>query len=628
MIFDYEDGKLEFFKDLYQEAFDAMTAEHVLMQRRIDQYNGSQDIDGSSAKAKRVRNITYELIESQVTSYIPTPAVAPIMQSTRNERNAKSLEVYLRALRNAKPFERLNDMDERFSPIYGGSVWLVEWDESERTHNTTGDIRYTCLPPTRFVGQPNVYEVEDMTYCFVTFETTKDAIVQKYGVTPEVADEAESDHVGYDDDRTATLYVCYYKDDNGCVCQYIWSGDTELADIDDYYARRRKVCTVCGKDEGECTCEKPHFKEERATEEVITHPVILSDGVSQIPPYSPVIRDGVVVTEKKLVQATDATGQMIIDTDGGIATPMMVEVDVPVMEQTKIPYYTPKVFPIVIRKNISKEDAVFGQSDCDAIRDQQQAINMLETRIMEKLLRASVTPVMPEDARVAPDNSVFGQVIRMAPGEHANQYGVVDTTPNITSDIAQSDRLYEQAKLILGISASFQGQYDSSAQSGRAKQLQIQQAAGRLDSKRRMKNAAYADMDKVTFSLLLAYADEPRPATFIDAAGKRQNVTFNRYDFLAMDDAGEWYYDDRYLFSADASIDPEESRMTIWEEAIKHLQAGAFGNPADPYTLLNYWQNLERAHYPHAREQVERIEKQIEQIMAAQAGGIQNVQNA
>lgn len=627
MIFDFSGGKLEFFKALYQEAADAMAAELELMQRRRDQYNGDKKIDGSAVPASAVRNITYELIESQVTSYIPTPSVSPMKYSEYNERNAKSIEVMLRAKRNDKPFEMLNDLDERFSPIYGGSVWLVEWDESEKSHDTLGDVKYTCLPPERFIGQPNVYSsISDMEYLFVTFETTKAELLRKYGVTPEVAEEAESDDASHDDGYTATLYVCYYRDENDCICQYIWSGETEIADISDYYARRRRVCRACGKREGLCECEKPDWEEQSAEEEVISSPITRSDG-SVIPTETPVVRDGAVVTEKRQVQATTETGDMIFDDEGGIATPVMMEVEVPVTRQTTIPYYKPKVFPVVIRKNISKEDAVFGQSDCDAIRPQQQEINKIESRIQEKLLRSAVTPVMPEDARVAPDNSVFGQVIRLSPGENKAQYGVIDNTPNIAQDMAQSDRLYDHAKRILGISDSYQGQYDSSAHSGRAKQMQIQQAAGRLDSKRRMKNAAYAELDKITFILHLAYADEPRPSVFVDALGKRQNVEFNRYDFVAIDEAGEWYYDDRYLFACDASVDAEDQRQLLWEENLKSLQMGAFGNLADPHTLLWYWQAQERAHYPHARENVEYFKSVYQAAVQAAVGG-NNVNNA
>ena len=628
MIFDFSGGKLEFFKALYQEAEDAMAAEAELMKRRIDQYNGSREIDGSTVPAKQIRNITYELIESQVTSYLPSPAVTPMLESDVNERNAKSIETLLRSKRNELPFERYNDLDERFSPIYGGSVWLIEWDESIKTHSTVGDVRISCLPPTSFVGQPNVYAVEDMEYCFIRFETTKEEIVRKYGVSYAVADETSSDEPEHDDGYTATLYVCYYRDGEGKVCQYVWSGDKELLDITDYYARRRKVCKACGEREGICACEKPSFCEVSAEFEELMRPVKLSDG-SEIPVRSPVIENGQIVTRPRYLQAKDEQGRMIFNTENGLVTPAILSVPETVTEPTRLPYYVPTVFPIVIRKNTSKESALFGQSDCDAIRPQQQAINKLETRIMEKLMRSGVTPVMPEDARVAPDNSVFEQVIRMKPGETKGQYGVIDTSPNISQDIAQAERLYDQAKRIIGISDSFQGQYDASAQSGKAKQLQIQQAAGRLDSKRRMKNAAYADIDRVIFTLYLAYADEPRPSVMVDANGRRQNVIFNRYDFLARDAAGEYYYEDRYLFSADATIDIEDSRPTLWEENRNNLSIGAYGNPQDPATLLIYWRNMERAHYPYARENVERIESEIarQQQLAALEAELGNTKN-
>ena len=95
--------------------------------------------------------------------------------------------------------------------------------------------------------------------------------------------------------------------------------------------------------------------------------------------------------------------------------------------------------------------------------------------------------------------------------------------------------------------------------------MQINQAAGRLDSKRRMKNAAYAEIDQIIFQLYLAYSDEPRPASYIDELGRRQNSTFNRYDFIERDEGGEYYYNDEYIFSADASIDVERSRELMWE---------------------------------------------------------------
>ena len=608
MKIDLEGGtRVSFFQDLYQEA--RSYADELLekMKRHLEQYKGSDIIDGSEERAKVVRNITYELVESQITGYIPNPKVEPKMWSEKGDRCAKSIEVMLSNKRNELNFEEMNDIDERYNPIYGGSVWLCEWDESKTTHNTFGDIAISCLSPMHFTGQPHLYNVQDMEYCFIEFETTKEDIVRRYGVPLKVAEEAESEDSA--DDKTATLYVCYYKDDEGNICQYVWSGDTELSDIKDFYARKRRVCKKCGKREEICQCENPVIEEQSDEYEELTRDIPLSDG-SFIPAMCEMIRDGQVVTETVKTIATDEMGQPIMENVGGSLIPIFTEVEVPKMEPTRIPYYKPKLLPIQIRKNTSEEDSLFGQSDVEFIRPQQQTINKVESRIAEKLLKGGVYPVVPEDSSITLNNSIFGTVLK-ASHENYHLYGKVDLSVDISKDIAEAERLYDHAKRILGITDSFQGQYDSSAQSGKAKQLQIQQAAGRLDSKRQMKNAAYAGIDRIIFEYLLAFADEPRPAVYRDAMGRMQNVKFNRYDFACRDEAGNWYYNDGFLFSCDATVDIDKQRDLIWQENRLNFQQGAYGDPALPQTQLMFWLNMERAHYPLAHDQVERLREEI-----------------
>ena len=90
-----------------------------------------------------------------------------------------------------------------------------------------------------------------------------------------------------------------------------------------------------------------------------------------------------------------------------------------------------------------------------------------------------------------------------------------------------------------------------------------------------------------------------------------QNVLFNRYDFLEQDESGEWFYNDEYLFSADASIDVDKQRELLWEENRKNFQQGAYGDVKSLQTLLIFWQNMEQAHYPWAHDNVERIRDEI-----------------
>jgi hypothetical protein len=273
----------------------------------------------------------------------------------------------------------------------------------------------------------------------------------------------------------------------------------------------------------------------------------------------------------------------------------------------------PRSFPIVIRKNTSLAGSLLGQSDCEYIRPEQQAINKIESRILQKLLRSGITPVMPEDATVSINNSVFGQVIRMKPGENASQYGKVDTTPDISQDIIEAERLYDHSKRILGISDALQGLDTHVAESGYSRQLKISQATGRLESKRKMKHAAYAELDRRIFEQYLAFADEVRSLVYKDAYGRIHNAEFNRYDFLEYDTAsGDYYYDDAYLFSVDLNAGNEYQREALWERNLENLKSGSLGDPTSNLTLLRYWQCQERAHYPHARENVEYFTLAIE----------------
>ncbi|MBQ9084566.1 MAG: hypothetical protein IJY24_02815 [Clostridia bacterium] len=572
--------RLDYFSSLYENAVVAMGEAFENLDRCMRQYRGSREIDGSNEEALTVRNITYEIVESQVSSDIPYPKTDPTSYSERRERNAESIERLCRALRKRLPFGELNDIDERYTYIYGGSVWYVEWEHDTEYMGEMGTVKIHCLSPRDFIPQPGISSVEDMEYCFLRFITTKDEVMRRYDKT---AEELEGCELAYESgmdipERDAlALTVCFWRDEVGDVARYIFSGEVTLSDIPKFYHRKSLCCSVCGKEQSACKCDTPLLVQGDVEREVLEKDKLLRSGYT-IPAVAPEVVDGHTVTV------------------GGREK----------MKRTEIPYYVPKLFPIVIRKNTSAEGELYGQSDCDYIRPQQQAINKIESRILQKLLRAGVTPIMPEDASISANNSVFGQVIRMKPGESPSQYGKVDTTPDISQDIAEAERLYDQAKRVVGISDAYQGIDTGFQESGIAKQLRISQARGRLDSKVKMKNYLYAALDRIIFGLYLAFADEPRQLSYKDAFGRIHYAQFNRYDFIEFDvKSGEYYYDDAYIFSADPSASDANSREAMWQRNLENLKAGTLGDPQSPSTLLRYWQCQERAHYPQARENVE-----------------------
>ena len=573
-------ARLDFFKTLYENAKNNYSDALELYDRHMKQYRGSPVLDGTSEEAITVRNVTYEIIESQVSSSIPHPKVDASCYSEKNNRNALSIERLLSSIRDKLPYEEMNDIDERYTYIFGGSVWYVEWDNTIKLGNEVGGVKLYCLSPTNFVPQPGISAVKDMEYCFLKFTSTRGELMRRYGVDEETLSLADYDLSDCDTDGdgdTACVITAFFKDEDGEIGKFVFSGDITLYDMPKYYRRKVKRCRKCEEEEASCRCKKKSFYNANVPFETLSREITLRDG-TKIPSHSPIMIDGRLVSEN---------GNFL-------------------MKKTEIPYYTPSSFPIVIRKNTSFGDSLFGQSDCEYIRPEQQAINKIESRILQKLLRSGITPIMPEDASVSLNNSVFGQVIKMKPGESAAQYGKVDTTPNISQDIAEAERLYEHSKRILGISDALQGLDAYTNESGYARQLKISQASGRLESKKKMKHTAYASIDRLIFEQYLAFADEPRELVFRDAYGRIHNAQFNRYDFVEYDIvSGEYYYDDSYLFSVDLNGGAEYQREALWERNLENLKAGTLGDPTSNVTLLRYWQCQERAHYPYARENVE-----------------------
>lgn len=548
--------RLERFSELYKSALLASQSTLGELEKHMKQYLGDPTIDGSNEKASTVRNITYEIIESEVNPEVPSPKADPECYSEKRDRNARTIERLCDAVKLKLPFESLNDLDERYTYIYGGSIWYVEWDNSPAQRGGHGEVKVHCLSPESFIPQPGVSDIESMDYCFLRFTTTKSELVRRYGVRESDLPLAECEfQYAKEGDLgdTVTVVTALWKDSDGDLCKFIFSGSIVLSDIEKYYYRRASYCKNCLAEESECKCGK-------------------CDTSELLLPYERIKRE-------KLGDISDA--------------------------DILIPYYIPTSLPLVVRSNTKGENGVLGISDCARIRPEQQAINKIESRILQKLLRAGITPVMPEDANVALGNSVFGQVIKMRPGESIESYGKIDTTPDVSQDIAEADRLYDHAKRVIGISDALQGTDTTQAESGYARQLKINRASSRLETKRRIKYDTYSKLYRLIFEHYLAFADEGVFLNSKDAFGDVHNYSFSRYDFIEDDGRGGYEYNGRYLFSVDLNDGTEYGRETLWERNLANLQSGTLGDPASPDTLLQYWQSQERAHYPYARENVE-----------------------
>ena len=658
-----KDGKLALWQERLAQSEREYGQLEAAMDHREKLYAGEREIkplvrgdvkrDGSRKKTSHVRNLIFENIESCVSSSIPQPKVTP--RRAGDEALAAKIEHWLRNELDRLPFEEMNDMAERTVPLQGAAGWMVDWDNRRRTHETVGEIEVQLLHPKQFAPQPGVYTaIEDMDWWITKYPTTKEAVRRRYGKDVSRESESEPEVRGTEAARqedAVTLYVGYARGENGGYDRYVWCNDTVLEDLEDYQARRQPVCAKCGRvkplpgqviSNRAAVAQAPESEtDEAAAGQRIAAALGVLGGAAGALEQLPVAAveqeryDGGACpycggrkfesrpqeSEQIMVPFTTAAGLEIpgeragFDEDGNA-----------VMTPTQIPFYKPDVFPIVLQKSVSVYGKLLGNSDADVIEDQQNTYNRLSQKIIDRIVKAGTRISAPDraDIRFDPEDS---ELMYVGNAQDAALIQVHDFTGNLQYEMAYRSVVYEEARQTLGITDSFQGRKDTTATSGKAKEFSAAQAAGRLESKRVMKNAAYAHLFELMFKFFLAYSDEPRPVSYQDYKGETMHEEISRYDFLERDGDGAWWWNDQFLFSTDTSAPLESNREAMWQETRMNLESGAFGDPKSTETLILFWGKMEMLHYPGAAETKKYLEDRLQreqeammqQMMAQQA---------
>ena len=587
-------------------------------------YNGTRDItkDGKVAgrKASNVRNIVYELVESEVDTTIPLPRVEAVHEE--DVELAKNIEDMLRTVVQRQRFSSMNDLQERTVPIQGGTFWHVEWDPHGGGHCVLGDAGVSDRHPKTVIPQPGVYDMRDMEYFFLCLPQPKEYLERRYGVKLKAETEENPEVRGSENTEAVsgvvTQNIAYFRNERGGVGMYSWVGEQELADYEDYLARRLERCKKCGavRIAKTCVCGSHSFSESQEEYEEITEPITLRDGT--------VIEPSVIDEEVQMLP----DGRPMLDEDGA-------PVIMPVIKASKIPYYKPDMYPVILRRNVSKFGSFLGSSDVEVIADQQEAVKKYGSKIEEKILKGGSYATLPEGVRVDTTDEEL-KVIRLRNPSEKAMIGVINVQPDVSKEMTALDQQYAYAKSTLGITDAFQGKYDASATSGAAKQFSANQSAGRMQSKREMKNNAYAELYKMIFQFMLAYSDQRIPTVYQDANGDRKFSHFDRWDFLRMDAAGEFYWNDEFIFTIDPSATLSSNRDAIWTQMDLKFQNGAFGPLNEKETLLRYWTQLANMSFPFA-EQIKqsvaeslRAEREALYAMSAMQNGAagEGLQNA
>jgi hypothetical protein len=617
-----DNQKLRMWQERLSHHDSAFEKEAALMDKREEIYRGDKTIralveDDKTTETTHVRNVASEIIEAQVNSNIPSPKVEA--REEKYEWLAKIAEDMLRNELTRLPIETLNDMQERTVPIQGGGAFLIDWDNSRRTHTTVGELVLKLLHPKMLAPQEGVYEIEEMAFFMVKVPTTKQDIKRRFGIDLDEG-ESEPDIKSVDDQAPAKdmvdRYIGYFRNDNGGIGKYSWVGDTQLEDYEDYQARRLRKCVQCGGTEPlgyvqptaptkDGTWPGTASGDEAAAFELLAGKPAAEQKALEDKRPKPAGRGKKCVfcggTEFEDSQEDEELlVEDIVRQDGSV-----------IPAGTKVPFYKPNIYPVVIQNNVSIYGQLLGESDIDKIADQQNSLNRVSKKIIDKVFTSGSYISLPPNARIRKDSEEM-KIIDLESPKDKEMIDVFTMEADISNDIVLRDAFYEEARQIVGITDSFQGRKDPTANSGKAKEFAAAQSAGRLESKRTMKKAAYAKLFEAIFKFMLAYADELRPIVSTDFRGQKTYGSFNRYDFLVQDAAGEWFWYDNFLFSCDETAPLASNREAMWQETRLNLQTGAFGDPTRLETLILFWQKMDLLHYPGAKDTKQYLEEQLQ----------------
>ena len=611
-----ENKKLNKWSARLQTAKDSYADTRKTMKKYTEYYNGDRNVQPNpnlgaapTKQATNVRNIVYELIESQVDSSIPMPKVRAIHED--DEDLARKIEKMLENKIKSCNFAVLNDDMERIVPMVGASYFYVQWDQNKGLHSELGDLRVKEIHPKKLIPQPGVIDFEDMDYFFIQEVMTKDNVKRIYGIDVEEAEndqpEATADiKNAMSNGDIVTTNTAIYRNDHGGIGCYIWVDRVELLDIEDYQSRQLDHCAKCGAVMSNGVCPECGSKKSKKMpedyEEIAEGIDVRVDmgGTRHIEPYDEEIdRD----EEGNPIPIMDELGRPVLDNQG------MPRVQVKKVKK-KIPYYTPNMFPIVLRKNISKNDQLLGASDTEVIIDQQDTVKKLGTKINEKLLKGGSFVTLPKGVDVEKTDKEF-KIVRIDNPAQMQMIQAINLQPNTTADENFLEINYAWAKSTLGITDAYQGRFQASETSGTARQYAINQAAGRLESKRTLKNEAYARLYELMFKFWLAYSDQDTEISSTDPNGQTVYDQLNRKEFLKIDPSGEFYWDDEFIFETDPTSTLMANREAMWNQADMKLQSGAFGPVGDLETSRLYW-NIQKANgYPNAGMALSMIEQRI-----------------
>ena len=528
---------------------------------------GALDKDGkeSSRKGRQLRKMIYELIESKIDNSIPMPKMQPRYKTDIPLVNIT--EDYLKFETDRIFTKYVNDKNERSTYVDGTTWFKVCWDPFSNSYERSGDVRIETKTVDQIVPQPGIVDYRDLEYIFEIDSISLTKIYDLYHRKMVPINNTTN---------VIDVVSCYYLNSDRIVGLFMWcpSSLQVICNEKDWQIRKVRTCTNCGavNPQGDTckVCGNTHFKYKNAEKEILGE-----DLVEIYNPYD--------VGETDDEKEKDRYSSRTFLTAG-----------------TEIPFYRIRQLPFVPRPSISDMNSIYGTSEVSILLDMQDAANKALTKAFDKTMKSGAVVTKPEKLKLNDEDKTF-KVLGVRSPEEAAMVQTKQVVADTTGDIMMASMLYESARSSSGVTESFQGKSDSTASSGKAKQFAALQSAGRIESLRVMKAAAFSGVYELIFKYLLAFSDEPRRFVKVLPNGKETEEEWNKYMFLDKDQYGNIYYRDDFHFDSDTAATLSQDRVSMWQETREQFLQGSFGNPADSRTLTLYWNIMNMLGYPLAK---------------------------
>ena len=519
----------------------------------------------SKKKSRQLRKMIYELVESKVDNSIPMVKIQPRYKTDLPLVNITENYLKFEMDRTLTKFD--NDRSERSTYVDGTGWYKVWWDSLENTHERSGNVRVEFCTVDQIVPQPGVKDYKQLEYIFERQNISLSKIFKLYG--RNIAPISESTNL-------IEIINCYYLNDDGIVGLFTWAPHSlqVIRNEEDWQVRKLRKCTNCKSIVPQSTmcpvCGNKTFKFENAETEILDE-----DLIEIYNPYEVGETDDETVKDEYKERVFLSAG-------------------------TEIPFYRIHQLPFVPRPAVSSINNIYGISEVKILLEAQDAVNKVLTKAVDKTLKSGAVVTKPQKVKISDTDDTF-KTLSVRSAEEAQMVQTKQIVADTSQDIMIASLLYDSGKASSGVTNSFQGQRDTTATSGKAKEYAALQSAGRIESLRVMKSAAFAGVYELIFKYLLAFSDESRKFVRTLPDGGEEEQLWNKYMFLSKDKYGQLYYRDDFHFGTDAASTLSQNRSQMWQETANKFAQGAFGVPNDPRTLRLFWNVMESLQYPLAK---------------------------